>query len=648
MSTIQELRQEAYRVAHETQQGGNTAPRIGNLYDGIIDFIDVLNQRTEDPYYYDDTELRNAIRRVDSAIAELDRALQAALAIANQERQRLDELINTIDDEIQDKVDTMLNDAEWLQDHARGIQQMVNEGEIYWKSEWDQSIEAYLQEVGVWAREGDVVKTQWTSITQDVASIESRVVEVQQDLAGRPTSTQWSQITQKVNSLEQSVNALYYQPDSVEALQSSITQSIDDKVASLKLETTYARLEDMGDAKEIVEWMYSAFRNQTSKDESFADIVSAGQSGFNNAISNLHTWVRAFENKDFLQYEAGASIEAKVNDAITGLYSKATPEQATTTLFSQVKKDTQDIAAIIVNATGDSSEVDIATKFARWKAGLVVQSDLAGARASLLATMDEKDAASALVLEQTISESSASLLAIMNGKVAGLVTKADFDGAMAQVVAKSDYNAASITAMINNSGSEIKLNADKINFTFTQATNFISGDKTVMSLDGQGNLSLTGEITATKGSITGDMTIGSGTKKMIIVPSNDGAKIIGKSGDTEVLSLGFYDTTSSHNPQLRIGSSHIGAESAQFRGYPNGRLGTVDIEADGLGGSSIHTYYYGSDGVVNLTLGSFDKFVVIRAYDYGGEHHMWPTSINQVKVGGVYVESDGIMRVRLS
>ena len=228
MDTVQELRNEAYKVIHETQEGGNSSSRIGNLYNGIIDFIDVLNDRTIDPYYYDDSALKEAIRRVDAAIAELDRALEAALALANQERQRLDDLVNTIDDEIQDKVSDMLEDAQWLEDHAKGIQEMVNEGEIYWKSEWDQNIEQYLQEVGVWAREGDVVKTQWTSITQDVASIESTVAEVQQDLAGRPTSTQWSQITQKINGIEQTVNALLYQGDVTEALQSSINQSIDD------------------------------------------------------------------------------------------------------------------------------------------------------------------------------------------------------------------------------------------------------------------------------------------------------------------------------------------------------------------------------------------------------------------------------------
>ena len=57
MSSIQELREETYKVIHETEQGGNSASRIGNLYNGIIDFLGLLDDRTADPYYYDDTAL---------------------------------------------------------------------------------------------------------------------------------------------------------------------------------------------------------------------------------------------------------------------------------------------------------------------------------------------------------------------------------------------------------------------------------------------------------------------------------------------------------------------------------------------------------------------------------------------------------------
>ena len=544
MSSIQELREETYKVIHETEQGGNSASRIGNLYNGIIDFLGILDDRTVNPYYYDDTALKEAIRRVDAAIAELDRTLDAALVLVNQERQRLDDLVNSIDGEITEKVDEMLNDAEWLQQHAQGIQQMVNEGEIEWKSEWDQNVEAYLQEVGVWARDGDVIKTQWTEIVQSVNEISSTVAEVQTDLAGRPTSTQWTQITQKVNGIEQSVNALLYEGETTEALQSSINQSIDGKVASLNLETTYAKI-DTEDSKEVIEWMYSALRNETTSEKTFNDIVSAGKSGLMNGVSNIHTYVEVVRNGEVLDYVAGSSIEAKVNDAVTGLYNKASAGDAQTTIFSQVKKDTSDIATIVTHATGDYTSASIATKFDTWKSGLALKTDIDSAKAELVTTMDEKDNASALILESKISESSANLITRMNnatsavnlkstlegaygelvtannisGYTSGFITEATFDEAMAGVVAKDDYNAATIVAYVNESGSGVQIAANKINMTgnvfqgwfddyidlkaddisfeFSNSWNVNAKNHgTVLSLNTDGELSVVGNITA--------------------------------------------------------------------------------------------------------------------------------------------------------
>ena len=90
---------------------------------------------------------------------------------------------------------------------------MVNEGEIYWKSGWNQDIEAYLQEVGVWARNGDITRTQWTTIVQSVDEISTTVAEVQEDLAGIPTSLQWSQTTQLIMLSFCQLNTLHLMMD---------------------------------------------------------------------------------------------------------------------------------------------------------------------------------------------------------------------------------------------------------------------------------------------------------------------------------------------------------------------------------------------------------------------------------------------------
>lgn len=515
MASIQELREETYKVIHETEEGGNSATRIGNLYNGIIDFLGILDDRTVNPYYYDDTALKEAIRRVDAAIAELDRTLDAALVLVNQERQRLDDLVNSIDGEIQENVENMLNDAQWLQEHAQGIQQMVNEGEIEWKSEWDQNVEAYLQEVGVWAREGDVIKTQWTEIVQSVDEISSTVAEVQQDLAGRPTATQWTQITQKVNGIEQSVNALLYNGETTEALQSTIDQSIDGKVASLNLETTYASIDTEG-SKDILEWMYSALRNETTAEKTYNDIVSAGKSGLLNGVSNIHTYVEVVRNGEVLDYVAGSAIEAKVNDAVTGLYNKASAGDVQTTIFSQVKKDTSDIATIVTHATGDYTSASIATKFDNWKAGLALKTDIDSASASLIATMDEKDAASALILEQTMDQSFASITTQFNNKLAGFIAYADFNEAFVTMIAEDEDNGAvaQIFARANEEGSEIHLSADKVTMTDAFANSITANTAFIGYLTG-GDATFKGTIQATDGYFTGEihatkLTLGSG------------------------------------------------------------------------------------------------------------------------------------------
>ena len=515
MASIQELREETYKVIHETEEGGNSATRIGNLYNGIIDFLGILDDRTVNPYYYDDTALKEAIRRVDAAIAELDRTLDAALVLVNQERQRLDDLVNSIDGEIQENVENMLNDAQWLQEHAQGIQQMVNEGEIEWKSEWDQNVEAYLQEVGVWAREGDVIKTQWTEIVQSVDEISSTVAEVQQDLAGRPTAAQWTQITQKVNGIEQSVNALLYNGETTEALQSTIDQSIDGKVASLNLETTYASIDTEG-SKDILEWMYSALRNETTAEKTYNDIVSAGKSGLLNGVSNIHTYVEVVRNGEVLDYVAGSAIEAKVNDAVTGLYNKASAGDVQTTIFSQVKKDTSDIATIVTHATGDYTSASIATKFDRWKAGLALKTDIDSASASLIATMDEKDAASALILEQTMDQSFASITTQFDNKLAGFIAYTDFNEAFVTMIAEDEDNnaVAQIFASANAEGSEIHLSADKVTMTDAFANSITANTAFIGYLTG-GDATFKGTIQATDGYFTGEihatkLTLGSG------------------------------------------------------------------------------------------------------------------------------------------
>ena len=220
-------------------------------------------------------------------------------------------------------------------------------------------------------------------------------------------------------------------------------------------------------------------------------------------------------------------------------------------------------------------------------------------------------------------------------------------------VIEGDYvKEAEISLMVKKDGngyiSNANIKADRIDFTFTQSTNFNSGGQTVMNIDSSGNLWIAGEYKG--GSITGNITVGTGTKKMYIEPTSSGARLVGKSGDTETLSLGFYDGTSSHNAQLRFGSSHYSEESLQVRSTDTGSLGTIDVAADGLSGPEIHITYNGSSGLVRFIFQAADKYVILRATGYGYDTSKWPQegvdNINSLGKGTVYLRSDGCLGVK--
>ena len=124
---------------------------------------------------------------------------------------------------------------------------------------------------------------------------------------------------------------------------------------------------------------------------------------------------------------------------------------------------------------------------------------------------------------------------------------------------EGDYvKEAEISLMVkkDSSGyiSNASIKADRIDFTFTQSTNFVSNGTTVMNINSSGDLWILGEYKG--GSITGQITVGTGTNKMYIQPnSSNGADLVGYSESTEVLKLGFVageGTWTSITPSLEM------------------------------------------------------------------------------------------------
>ena len=187
-------------------------------------------------------------------------------------------------------------------------------------------------------------------------------------------------------------------------------------------------------------------------------------------------------------------------------------------------------------------------------------------------------------------------------------------------VIEGDYvKEAEISLMVKKDGngyiSNALIKADNIDFTFTRATNFISGGQTVMNINSSGDLWILGEYKG--GSITGDITVGTGTNKMYIKPNEQGgAHLIGKSGNNTVLELGFF---SSEYPYLSIGQ--VNHENSNW----------VQLEWHRL------RFGYGPEFGVDRS-SSIYKILICGT---------WPTSASEVMVGQVYRDGD-VLKVRTS
>lgn len=276
---------------------------------------------------YDDTELRGLIDA-------LDRALDGLSDTVDGERDRLNGVIAGLDQDIQDKIEDLLDDATWIQNNWPA-------GQTGSTSNFGQSdVEAYLQQIGVWTTDSN-----------------------------GNTVTQWSKIAQDVNSLSTTVAALQVQAgdtSAITALQSSLEQYVDTQLgtATNNLSTTYARKS----AEDVLEWMYSALKQQSSADKTFNELVSAGKSGLSSAISEVRTYVEKLKNGDYI---ATSSIESKVDGAIAVLKNSASSNNAKTEIFNKISKNSDDISGIVTSITGDSGSAAIGTKIGNWKAGLI-------------------------------------------------------------------------------------------------------------------------------------------------------------------------------------------------------------------------------------------------------------------------------------
>jgi len=208
-----------------------------------------------------------------------------------------------------------------------------------------------------------------------------------------------------------------------------------------------------------------------------------------------------------------------------------------------------------------------------------------------------------------------------------------------EAVAASFDGSGNVTAAgkvglyVSNKLSTFTVAADKINFKTGNFTIKNKAGQTTLALDSDGNLTILGTING--GNITGNIGIGSGTNKLFIEPTELGARLVGKTGNTEVLNLGFWTVNGETRCGLRYSNSaYYGKDYFNISGSGGNITGYCD---DGVRISHQDNY-----GTVSFGLSSAHKVYIGSSYI-----SQWPSSASSVNVGQVYLDGD-VLKVRMS
>ena len=236
------------------------------------------------------------------------------------------------------------------------------------------------------------------------------------------------------------------------------------------------------------------------------------------------------------------------------------------------------------------------------------------------------------VTAQQISANVSSLTTTVNGhtsKIGELVIK-DNEISQRVSVVEGDYvKNAQISLMVtkNDDGyiSNALVNADDITFVFTDAVTWYwqskIDDNKRMGLDDEGNLWISGQYRG--GTITDNVTIGTGTNNMVIRPrGTNGAELVGLVNNNTTIRLWFQGGDTG---MLDLTGSYFSASywDAGFLTYRTGSSGSAfAISMDGTG--KIH----------------------IGSYANQGSMVVWPRSRNDVEIGQVFLGDDEILRVK--
>ena len=378
---------------------------------------------------YDDSWISDEINGIKGDVLQSIARLDQFNTLVTNVSSRLDTEIQERDNNIQAKIEELMEDATWLQEN-------FPQGVTQWDAGWNQNLEAYLQTVGYWTKDGN-----------------------------NQTITQWSKLRQDLNSIETSVNSLKVDGNLTQALTTSIQQLITDKIASLQLGTTYATVARVGDVEKVLEWMYSGLESSASEDITFSEMSSMAKNDFVSAISDIRTQVSKVANGDFV---AQTELASKVGDTIAAMLLQSSSDNALAGMSARldtVEQDTgtlsQNVASLILGVTGSSSTADLATVVANKLAGFTTSADIASAKSEIYSAIGAKDSNDQFISIASLKTQSdndhstisgiASRVGALETNEAGFLASANLDTAVSSLFSQNSSTKSSVTTEISNS-----------------------------------------------------------------------------------------------------------------------------------------------------------------------------------------------------
>lgn len=537
----------------------------GKKYGGtsLQEFHDLIDTLYDDSWISD--EITNIKADIIQAVARMDQFNTLVTNIGNT----LDQEIEDRDANIQNKVEQLMIDAQWLQDN-------FPQGVTQWDSGWNQDIEAYLQTVGYWTTDGNNQKV-----------------------------TQWSKLQQRINSVESSVNSLTVNGNLTQTLTTSIQQLINGKIASLQLGTTYASTEKVDNVEKLLAWMYSGLESSASEETTFSEMSSMAKNNFISAISDIRTQVSKVANGDFV---AQTELASKVGDTIAAMLLQSSSDNALAGMSARldtVEQNTgtlsQNVASLILGVTGSSSTADLATVVANKLAGFTTSADIASAKSEIYSAIGAKDTNNNFISIASLKTlvdyhtSQISGLASTADVSAGFVAKTDLDSAVAALVAQSGSSVkANVEAAVSNGISNVTITADQINLNgLVTALNARIDDLQVTQLAyGTSNDSLCVKISANGLDLANKSWMASrmGGEYINMLPNRIHMYRAGRYSNSEVM-ISNYSSDDSYLVGIKV----VGAPEGDVSNVQNAQQLTAQFGVDGIKygypyGHSMHSF----------------------------------------------------------